>query len=693
MLPFGISLINRDPDQGGTSDMLRRAFLIVVLALAVRHRHILTQGDLLLRATTWYRLVSEYDDMKAVYDSHAAEEFFIYGQPAASFEQVVTHPAFLELLAMRRVSGEGFSSVSFLPDGATLPTYLPVEEGAGAALGMLGLALADLWSLRGGPPQQVSVSQTGAALSTAGYLFLEVAPHAPTKYAGCRGFEGTIAQEGVVNPVRKAYRVGGDGSWIFLHGGFPKLKKGILRFLNVSEAVGGGSDKEAAVAAIGGAVANWTGSGVELEAAMQAAGLAATRCRTPKEWRETEQGKLVSELPPVLVSPGFSREASKPASEPASEPVSGDERDGASKVQSWRRLKHGAPRPLSDVLVLDFSHVIASPMVGRTLAEHGALVLKVVTQKRPRRALFDEETNNGKHVIELDLESSADRARLHALMGAADVLIDGYTEGVLGRHGFGEERVRSRYPDLIRVRVSCYGHVGPLRGAKGFQQNANFATGVATVDDEANLGYQLVSQVDYATGQSVVVSSRAGDGIADSGRIREHTRRTCRKHRACSHLHAHRFPSTRATPSGYLGALGAVLALTDRQQLAMKPERDAHAASAADPSADSIPSVGTEGSERSAEGSEGSTEGSEGSTEGSAPGMKRRGAVVRASLCQTATWMAKVSSPRDPSPRDPSLRIPAFGVRIVHPLVPSPLLRIPLGLVWSENAIEASVLL
>ena len=56
---------------------------------------------------------------------------------------------------------------------------------------------------------------------------------------------------------------------------------------------------------------------------------------------------------------------------------------------------------------MHWSHVIASPMVGRTLAEHGALVLKIVTQKRPRRALFDEETNNGKHVIELDLEAPA----------------------------------------------------------------------------------------------------------------------------------------------------------------------------------------------------------------------------------------------------------------------------------------------
>ena len=50
------------------------------------------------------------------------------------------------------------------------------------------------------------------------------------------------------------------------------------------------------------------------------------------------------------------------------------------------------------------------------------------------------------------------------------------------------------------MRVSCYGHVGPMSARKGFQQNANFATGVGTVEDEALLGYQLTSQTDYATG-------------------------------------------------------------------------------------------------------------------------------------------------------------------------------------------------
>ena len=559
--------------------MLRSALLIVVAAIAVRHRAIVTQGDFLLRAATWWRLVNEYESMKAIYDQHVVDGFFVYGEPASSFEAVDRHPAFLELLESRRLNGgkASPSSIQFIADGATLPTYLPVEEGAGAALGMLGLALADLWTLRKQPAQQVSVSQVGAALSTAGYMFLEVAPHAATNYVGCRGFEGTIAQEGVVNPVRKAYQVGGDGSWVFLHGGFPKLKKGILKFLNVSEDVGGGADKVAAVEAISAAVGSWSGSGVELEAAMQQAGLAATRCRTPAEWRATEQGKLVAALPPVGVVPGDPVfEDPKAELDPRSRQLSfrrlhgEDFDDGECKRESppstcgrWRRLKDGAPRPLSDVIALDFSHVIASPMVGRTLAEHGALVLKVVTQKRPRRALFDEETNNGKHVIELDLDLDDDRARLHALMGGADVLIDGYTDGVLGRHGFGEREVATRYPDLVRVRVSCYGHVGPLRGAKGFQQNANFATGVATVADEANLGYQLVSQVDYAT--------------------------------------------------GYLGALGAVLALTDRQLLALEEDDEDRN----DP--DRARRTSRENGENG----------------------PRRGAIVRASLCQTATWMAK----------------------------------------------------
>ena len=155
--------------------MMKNALIVAALALLYRYHSAFTQGDLSLRAATWWRLISEYDAMVAVYESHVAEEFFVYGKPSDSFAAISSHPAFLELDALRRplsisqaADGRGTSRVRFVEDAAVLPTYLPVEEGAAACLGALGLAVADLWQLRGGPPQEISVSQSGAALSTAG---------------------------------------------------------------------------------------------------------------------------------------------------------------------------------------------------------------------------------------------------------------------------------------------------------------------------------------------------------------------------------------------------------------------------------------------------------------------------------------------------------------------------------------------
>ena len=127
-------------------------------------------------------------------------------------------------------------------------------------------------------------------------------------------------------------------------------------------------------------------------------------------------------------------------------------------------------------------------------------MIKVVSQDRPRRELFDAETNHGKATLTLELTTAEGRRRLWELLAVADVVIDGYSQGVLGRLGFHEDAVLRRNPHLVYLKSSCFGHVGPLAHGKGFQQNANFATGVASIEDEELLGYQLVSQIDYATG-------------------------------------------------------------------------------------------------------------------------------------------------------------------------------------------------
>ena len=421
-------------------------------------------GDYFKRAGLWFSLLVEYPQVRKVFSMHKADGFFDYGTVPQKFKALGEHDAMDRLLSMRRrPRAEPFKSeLIFVDDGAVLPTYLPVEEGAAAALGACALAAADLYEARTGRAQEVKVRQSGSGLMTASYLYCYAQPSG--EWAGCHGYDQTMAAEGTVKPHRKAYECK-DGRFIFLHGGFPKLKKGLTDFLGCA----------CTVDDIAAKCAQWDVD--QLEMAMQRKGLCATKCRTPKEWRESEQGKVVLGLPPLCF-----------------QPMRGGSKRGA------RALPDRAARPLSDVIVVDFSHVIASPVVGRTLADYGATVIKVVSQDRPRRELFDAETNHGKRTLTLELDTPEGKRRLWDLLATADVIIDGYSEGVLERLGFSKGAVLRRNPHLVYLSVSCFGHVGPLSFGKGFQQNANFATGVASVEDEELMGYQLVSQIDYATG-------------------------------------------------------------------------------------------------------------------------------------------------------------------------------------------------
>ena len=421
--------------------------------------------DYVTRFKCWWKVLLEYPKLLKVYEKHRADGWFQYGAPPERFTDLAAHPATASLLELRK-RGHFNSTLEFEADYPVLPTYLPIEEGAAAALGALSLAAAELYELRTGRAQRVAVSQSGAGLTTAQYLFIYVQPSG--KWGGLHGFNGTMAAEGTVKPQRKAYECN-DGRHIFLHGGFPKLKKGLTDFLQC----------ECTVPAMSAGCMKWEAGA--LETAMQAKGLAATKCRTPMEWRASEQGRVMAKHPPIVLEP--------------TKPVA-----AAAGKAAARLLPAKAARPLSDVVVVDFSHVIASPVVGRTLADHGATVIKVISHERPRREMFDCETNHGKRVLAVELGTAEGKQRLWDLLKVADVVIDGFAGSALARRGFGRDEVLAACPHLVYLNLTCFGHEGPLAHGKGFQQNANFAAGVAGIEDEELLGYQLVSQIDYATG-------------------------------------------------------------------------------------------------------------------------------------------------------------------------------------------------
>ena len=299
-----------------------------------RNGGLLNFGDFMKRAGLWFSLLAEYPRVRKVFSAHKADGFFEYGHVPSKFAQLGDHEATEQLLAMRRrPRAAPFSSeLIFIGDGPVLPTYLPVEEGSASALGACALAAADLYEARTGRSQPVKVRQSGSGLMTASYLYCYAQPSGT--WQGCHGYDQTMAAEGTVKPQRKAYECK-DGRHIFLHGGFPKLKKGLTDFLKCACTVDEMSAK----------CMEWEAA--DLEMAMQRKGLCATKCRTPMEWRASEQGKVVLGLPPLCFEPRRGR-------------------GGA------RALPAAAARPLSDVIVIDFSHVIASPVVGRALVDHGA---------------------------------------------------------------------------------------------------------------------------------------------------------------------------------------------------------------------------------------------------------------------------------------------------------------------------------
>lgn len=130
------------------------------------------------------------------------------------------------------------------------------------------------------------------------------------------------------------------------------------------------------------------------------------------------------------------------------------------------------PGPLSDLVVIDLSRVLAGPYATMVLADLGARVIKV---EHPQggddaraygpfiggHSAYFASINRGKQSIALDLKSADDRAVFDALLARADVLVDNYRPGVLARLGYGWDGLHARFPRLIHAAISGFGHTGP----------------------------------------------------------------------------------------------------------------------------------------------------------------------------------------------------------------------------------------
>src|SRR5438552_16964074 len=108
-------------------------------------------------------------------------------------------------------------------------------------------------------------------------------------------------------------------------------------------------------------------------------------------------------------------------------------------------------RPLSGIRVLDLTRVLAGPTCARTLAEHGADVLKITAKHLPNLGYQEFDTGHGKLSAHLDLREAKDLETLRGLVREGDVVSQGYRPGTLGNRGLSPEALAKLRPGLVFV--------------------------------------------------------------------------------------------------------------------------------------------------------------------------------------------------------------------------------------------------
>ena len=138
-------------------------------------------------------------------------------------------------------------------------------------------------------------------------------------------------------------------------------------------------------------------------------------------------------------------------------------------------------KPLSGILIVDFSQFLAGPSASLRMADLGARVIKI---ERPgsgdlcrqlyisNLSLDGDSTlfhsiNRNKQSYAADLKNPADLTRIRKLLTHADVMIQNFRPGVIEKIGLGYEAVREINPRVVYGEVTGYGSSGPWRNKPG----------------------------------------------------------------------------------------------------------------------------------------------------------------------------------------------------------------------------------
>ncbi|HEV7636304.1 MAG TPA: CoA transferase [Bradyrhizobium sp.] len=340
-------------------------------------------------------------------------------------------------------------TVTLTGDEPQLPSSFRVAAAAQTSVAAAALAATQIWKLRSGQSQDVTVDMRHAVVECRSERYLRVAGKPPPP---------------AWDAIAGVYRTR-DQRFVRLHTNFPHHRAAVCKVLDCKAER---TDVEAALM-------QWDAEA--FETAAYAAGGVVAMMRSHDEWSALPQGQALAALPTVSI-----------------------EKIGEAAPRPWP----AGDRPLAGARVLDLSRVIAGPVAGRTLAAHGADVLLISGPDLPAIPWLTIDTGRGKLTGFVELRTGQGREVLRDLLARADIFSQGYRPQALATLGFSPEDAARLSPGIVYVSLSAYGHAGPWAERRGFDSLVQTSTGfnhaegqAAGVEGPKELPAQML---DHATG-------------------------------------------------------------------------------------------------------------------------------------------------------------------------------------------------
>ena len=156
-------------------------------------------------------------------------------------------------------------------------------------------------------------------------------------------------------------------------------------------------------------------------------------------------------------------------------------------------------RPLDHITILDLSRVLACPFASMILAELGARVVKVeqpgsgdetrgFEPQLAKDSAYYFACNRSKESITVDLRSDEGRQVIRSLAQKADVLLENFPVGTLGRYGLDYAALSALSPGLVYVSCTGFGQSGPYAHKKGYDTVFQAMGGIMSLTGERGGG-------------------------------------------------------------------------------------------------------------------------------------------------------------------------------------------------------------